>query len=433
MKPLAEAKTQLTDKKQIAKQYKLWRIKMFLGVYVGYMVYYFNRKNLSYAAPSLISELGITRTEFGILGSTMAITYGVGKFLSGMIADKCNIRTFMAFGLIGSSVINLFFGFLTSLPLITLFWGINGGLQSMGYPPAIRTIVYWFSPSEKTTKFTIWSSSHRLGTAILGLLTGVFIATGHWRAAFYIPGVIGILTGIGLLFTLTDKPSSVGLPPIDIYRNDFSQSQMNKQSELSHWMILKKYIFTNLNMWILAISGIFVFFSFGFILDWSTLFMVSRGISKSKAAYLLSLLPFVGCFGGMAAGFIIDKFFKGRAIPVIIIFLFGLLACFVGIYRFTAPSTAWWIIGIFLALAGFFSDAPQILGSMVASNIVPAGSVGAGCGFVGLFHYIGTFLSGICIALIIEKWDWYGGFMAACISCLLAIFFTALIWNKEKV
>ncbi|MDR1928985.1 MAG: MFS transporter, partial [Endomicrobium sp.] len=229
---------------------------------------------------------------------------------------------------------------------------------------------------------------------------------------------------------LTDKPTSLGLPPVEIYRNDTTSTIV--KSNLTHWQILKKYIFTNLNMWILAISGIFVYFSFGFILDWSTLFMVSRGISKSKAAYLLSLLPFVGCFGGITGGILIDKFFKGRAVPVIVIFLFGLFISFVGIYKFTTSTTAWWIIGFFLSLAGFFSDGPQILGSMVASNLVPTESVGAGCGFVGLFHYIGTFLSGICIALIIEKWDWYGGFIIASLSCLVAMLSTALIWNKEK-
>ncbi|MDR1928701.1 MAG: hypothetical protein LBQ07_01305, partial [Endomicrobium sp.] len=80
------AKNQISDGKQIAKQYRTWRIKMFLGMYFGYLMYYLTRKNLPYAAPSLISELGITKIEFGILGSVMSITYGIGKFLAGMLA-----------------------------------------------------------------------------------------------------------------------------------------------------------------------------------------------------------------------------------------------------------------------------------------------------------------------------------------------------------
>jgi sugar phosphate permease len=431
MRPLPNAKFQLKDKKQIAKEYKYWRFKMFLGVYVGYMMYYFNRKNLSYAAPSLISDLGITKIEFGVLGSVMAITYGIGKFLSGIFADKCNIRSFLAIGLIASSLINIFFGFLTSLPLLTLFWGINGGLQSMGYPPSIKTIVYWFPPSEKTSKYAFWSTSHRFGTAILGVVIGTLISINYWRAAFYLPGILGLITGIVLLLTLTDKPSCVGLPPINIHNN--TRLHASKETDLSHKQILKKYIFINLDMWLLAISGIFIFFCVGFLLDWSTLFMVSRGISKSGAAYLLSLTSFAGCFGGILAGFIIDKFFKGRSIPIIVIFLTCLLLCFLGMYKFTTPTTPWWIIGLFLSLAGFFSVVPQVFGSMVASNFIPAEAIGAGCGFIGLFHYLGTCLSGFCVALFIKKWNWYGGFVATCGSCLLAIFFAALLWKNEKL
>jgi sugar phosphate permease len=432
-KPLEDKET-ITDKNKINKMYRVWRIKMFLGVYVGYLVYYLNRKNISYAAPSLISELGITKIQFGILGSTMAVTYGIGKFLSGIISDKCSIRTFMAIGLIGSSIINLFWGSLTSLPLLVFFWGINGGLQSMGYPPALRTIVYWFPRSEKTMKYTIWSSSHRLGTALLGILAGIFIAIGHWRAIFYAPGIIGIITGITLLFVLTDKPSSIGLPSVDVYHNDIQQKETNKNySELSYFQILKKHIFINKNMWMVSISGIFLFIALSFILDWSTLFMVSVGISKSKAAFLLALAPFVGCFGGIFGGFIVDKCFKGRAAPVMIIFLILLVFSIFGLYKVATSSYPLWVVGLFLSFVGFFSDGPPMFGTMVVSNLIPKKYIGAGCGFLGLFHYIGNFVSGIFIALIVENFGWYKTFITVCVFCILAIIFLIPILNKEKI
>ncbi|MDR1926767.1 MAG: MFS transporter, partial [Endomicrobium sp.] len=242
MNPLPDIKVQLQDK-QIAEQYKFWRIKMFVGMYIGYLMYYFTRKNLSYAAPSLMNELGITKMNFGILGSIMYVTYGIGKFASGMLADKCNIRTFMAFGLIGSSIINIFFGFLPSFPLLAFFWGINGGLQSMGFPPMAKGVVYWFSPNERGTVWTLFSSSKMAGIALVGILAGFCISAGCWRAAFYIPGILGLITGVWLLFTLTDKPSSVGLPPIEVYRKDILP--VKKQSGFSHWQILTKYVFAN--------------------------------------------------------------------------------------------------------------------------------------------------------------------------------------------
>jgi len=432
MKPLPDAKIQLKDEKQIAKLYKHWRIRMFLGMYVGYVGYYLTRKNLSYAAPSFISDLGVTKMEFGILGTVMYISYGVGKFLSGIFADKCNIKTFMAFGLIGSSVINLFFGFLSSLPLLTFFWGVNGGLQSMGFPPVAKGLVYWFSPSERATKWTLWSSSHTIGTTLIGLLAACCIALGDWRAAFYVPGIIGLITGIGLLFTLTDKPSSLGLPPVDVYHNDTSTSQIKEKNSLTHWQILVKYVFFNPFLWSLAIAYTFVYFIRFLTLDWGTIFMTERGISKERAALLLVFMPFIGTLGGISSGWISDRFFKGRCAPISIIYLVCLIFSLWGMYHFTNPSTPWWIIALFLALVGFFVDGPQnLVGGVQVSRITAQESVGAACGFTGMFGYIGASLSGVGAAWLIEKFGWHGTFISCGIFCAVAILFIATTWRKE--
>jgi sugar phosphate permease len=430
MKPLPNAQNPIKDEQEIAKKYKYWRIKMFFGMYVGYVVYYFTRKNLSYTAPSFISELGVTKMEFGILGSTMYVTYGIGKFLSGMLADRCNIRAFMAFGLIGSSIINFFFGFLPSLPMLTFFWGVNGALQSMGFPPVARGLVYWFSPSERATKWTLWSSAHTVGTALVGLLAGCCIATGHWKAAFYIPGILGLIVGLGLLFTLTDKPSSVGLPPVEEYHNDILP--VKKQSGLTHWQTLTKYVFGNPYLWALAIAYIFVYFIRFATLDWSAIFMTERGIAADRAAYLLVFMPFIGSLGGISAGWFADRFFKGRCAPVNVVYLFLLIFSLWGMYKFTHAGTSWWVIALFLSLVGFFVDGPQnLVGGVQASRVTVQESVSAATGFTGMFGYIGAFLSGIGAAFLIERWGWYGIFVACGISCVVAILFISLTWKKE--
>ena len=130
MKTLPDAKP-ITEQKQIAKQYKLWRIKTFVGMYVGYLCFYLTRKSLTFAAPSMMHDIGMTKDDYGILSTTMYITYGIGKFASGILADKCNIRSFMAVGLLGTSIVALCFSFISSIPLLTFLWGVNGGVQSM--------------------------------------------------------------------------------------------------------------------------------------------------------------------------------------------------------------------------------------------------------------------------------------------------------------
>ncbi len=453
IKPLPDAPEKLTDVNVISKEYRKWRIKMFFGMYVGYVMYYFTRKNLSYAAPSFIADLGITKMEFGVIGSTAYITYGIGKFASGMLADKCNIRSFMALGLLGSSIINLFFGFLPSIPLLTLFWGLSNGFQSMGFPPVAKGLVYWFSPSERATKWTLWSSSHTVGTTLIGLIAAYFISIGCWRAAFYIPGVIGLITSVGLLLTLTDKPSSIGLPAIEVFKNDVLPIK-KEQTDLSHWQILKKYVFTNPFLWSLAIAYIFVYFVRYATLDWGAIFMTERGIDKAKAAYLLTLMPFIGTLGGISSGWLADKFFGGRCTPINLIYLFCLMLSLYGMYHFTHDTTPWWVVGSFLALVGFFVDGPQnLVGGVQTSRITVQESVSAACGFTGMFGYIGAFLSGTGAAWLIEKnglniilgkvnsvfgttfntniGGWESFFIACAASCVISMVFIMTTWKKE--
>ena len=48
---------EIQDQEVVAKSYKHWRLRIFLGMYVGYAFYYFTRKSFTFAMPALQSEL----------------------------------------------------------------------------------------------------------------------------------------------------------------------------------------------------------------------------------------------------------------------------------------------------------------------------------------------------------------------------------------
>ena len=228
-----------TPEELIPKKFKYWRWRMFIGMYLGYTIFYFTRKNISPALPLISDKLDIDIIQLGILSSVFYIVYGVGKFISGMFADRANIRMFMAIGLFLASIIHLFIGFLDSLYLIVFFWGLNGAFQSMGFPPIAKGLVHWFSPKERATKWTILSSSHTAGTFGVGLLVAGIINLYNkgivgWEAVFYIPGIIGCLTAIFLFITLRDRPVSLGLPEIEEFKKDSALLVLSERTK-SHW------------------------------------------------------------------------------------------------------------------------------------------------------------------------------------------------------
>jgi len=77
---------EIQDEDLMRKQYRHWRIRIFYGMYIGYVFYYISRKSLTFAMPTLMTDLGFTKSDMGILASLMSITYGLSKFLSGVLA-----------------------------------------------------------------------------------------------------------------------------------------------------------------------------------------------------------------------------------------------------------------------------------------------------------------------------------------------------------
>ena len=412
-------------------------------MYFGYALFYFTRKNLDIIKPTLINNHLFTVEELGTIGMVIYLTYGIGKFVSGVVADKCNIRSVMAVGLFSSSIINILFAFLPQLksmglPLSLTFmasflWGLNGVAQSMGFPPVAKGLVYWFSPSERATKWTLWSSSHTFGAFFVAQLISLLAWMKFgWQMSFIVPACLGIVYSIFMLYAMTDKPSTVGLPAIEVYRNDVMPVTKEK-SDMSQWEIVRKYVLTNPFLWALAISYVFIYYVRFATLDWATTFLVQdRGFTQAMAASAASAMPFLGMPGGIVAGYLADRFFQGRCTQMNLIYLVILAASCWGFYK-VASVDAFLMTAVFSAFIGFFVDGPQNLaGGVQASRVTVQESVSAACGFTGMFGYFGAMLSSKGAAYISTNYGWKGVYISCIFACIIAMICISTTWKKES-
>ena len=90
---------------KIDKEYKAMRLKVFLGIYLGYAAYYLVRKNLSFAGADMISLGYLDTSGVGDAMAGLPIAYAVSKFLMGGLSDRSDARKFLTFGLIISALI----------------------------------------------------------------------------------------------------------------------------------------------------------------------------------------------------------------------------------------------------------------------------------------------------------------------------------------
>lgn len=103
------AKPVTMNQEEVKKTYTHYRWRIFYSSFIAYVVFHICRKNIAVALPSMGKALNLSNTELGLLGSTLYVTYGIGKFVNGVIADKANVRTFLPTALILSAICNLCF------------------------------------------------------------------------------------------------------------------------------------------------------------------------------------------------------------------------------------------------------------------------------------------------------------------------------------
>ncbi|EMD1718354.1 MFS transporter family glucose-6-phosphate receptor UhpC [Providencia stuartii] len=422
----------ITDKQEIDRLYRYWRIHIMIALYAGYATYYFTRKSFNYVMPEMIKDLGISIADVGILTTAFYLVYGFSRFASGIMSDASNPRFFMGVGLIITGFINIFFGMSSSLWLFTFFWVLNAFFQGWGWPPCSKSLTSWYSRNERGLWWSICNTSHNVGGAIIPLLAGGLAVHYGWRYGMYIPGIIAIIVGLFVCLRLRDKPSTMGLPTVGHWRNDELELQQEASSrKLKLWPILVQYIFTNKYVWLLAVSYILVYIVRIGLNDWTNLYLVEEyGYDLIKANSALSFLEVGGFIGTLVAGWGSDFFFKGNRTPMNIIFMVGIgvVAAFLWLF----PEMGYMLISVCFFFVGFFIFGPQMLIGMAAAEASHKDSAGAATGFVGLFGYLGVALSGYPLAKVIETAGWNGFFITMIIATLLSAVLLLPLLVKKK-
>ena len=437
------------------------RLKVFLGIYLGYAAYYLVRKNLSLAAPGMIEEGLIDKAGAGLAMSGIPIAYAVSKFIMGSISDRSDARKFMTVGLILSSLVMILAGILpyptgvagnysVTVGLMFVFMLFAGWLSGMGWPPCGRVLAHWFSTNERSFKMSVWNTAHNVGNGTLGLLipAGIIIfttlgITETWRAAFIVPAAVALLLALFCWWAIRDTPESCGLPAIEEYRNDHSGAKAAKGEEdkIPFRRLFVDYILKNRMLWLIAFANVFVYLIRYGIADWSPTYLTEVfQWDKDSASIAYAVREYAGIPGTILGGWISTKFFNGRCAPVNVIFLIAVTIGILGYWQADVVAAAThipitWIIYTSLAIIGGAIYAPVAMIGVQGLAIVPKNAAGTAAGFLGLFGYLlgDAVLSKIVLGNVAQSsLGWNATFWVFIVGALLAAVICAISWGKEK-
>jgi OPA family glycerol-3-phosphate transporter-like MFS transporter len=415
---------------QIDPQYKKMRLQIISTIFVGYAGYYLVRANINVAKPYLMTELHLKTGDVGLLAASLTVAYGISKFVMGNISDRSNPRYFLATGLIASALVNLVFGFMPSLYFLVALWFLNGWFQGMGWPPCGRTMVHWFSDRERGTKMAIWNLAHNVGGMLAPLIAGYALLFTHsWTSAFWAPAILAMGLGVVVWMFLRDTPQSVGLPPIEEYKDDYPASNVeDREKELSSREILFKYVLNNKFLWIFSAANVLVYIVRYGVVNWAPTYLTAvKGYNITDSALQSSLYELAGIPGMLFSGWASDRLFHGRRSPIMIIFM-TLVTGAVLLYWMN-PKGNYAVDSLALTAIGFLIYGPVMLIGVAAVDLVPKKAAGTAAGLTGLFGYIGATAAELGIGLVVQKWGWNTGFSVIIGAALLSVALLSLTWN----
>lgn len=429
---------------EVDERYRTLRRRTFWGVTAAYVLYYVCRMTLGVVKQPIIDGGILTAGQLGIIGSAFYFVYAAGKFCNGFIADYCNIRRFMAVGIGISAIANLVLGLaglfqtwlgigsIVMTVLFSLFWGINGWVQSMGSPPGVISLSRWYPLSRRGTMYSIFSSTPNLGKAVTMILTGFVVGAAGWQWGFLAAAVAGIIGLVISLTMITDTPESAGLPSVQEYYGEAPAPADSKPTrEIQKWVIRHPGI------WVIALSSAFIYITQHAVSDWGVLLLQKqKGFSLESATQIIGISEVFGVVGTLLAGWLSDSVFRGnRVTPVIISGILSVAA----LLGFLFLGGGFWTNILFVAVFALcFSVVFCVVAGLMALDFVPRKATGSAMGIVGISSYVAAGAQSILSGFLIEAGSTGGvyDFTPVAVfwtcSCLLAFVLPVILWRHLK-
>src|ERR1700690_2363947 len=152
-----------------------WGIGLLLGA--GILINYFDRVNISVAAPQLQQEFGLTPGDLGLLFSAFFWSYAILQIPVGIVLDRLGVTTVSRIGAFLWGVASGLVAFATGFGPIFAARVLPGGPEAPAFPANSKASGYWFPRGERARATSIFDAAAKFSTVIGGPLGGARVVS----------------------------------------------------------------------------------------------------------------------------------------------------------------------------------------------------------------------------------------------------------------
>jgi ACS family D-galactonate transporter-like MFS transporter len=405
-----------------------WSIGVLLGA--GVLINYFDRINLSVAAPQLQQKFGLSNHQMGWLFSSFFWSYALLQIPIGMVLDRFGVTrvnrvsTFLwSVASTASAFAGGFGGILGSRILL-------GIAEAPGFPASSKATGYWFPRRERALATAIFDAAAKLSNVIGVPLVALAVVHFGWRWGFGITALLSLL--YFLVFTMFYRdPSQHRSLTLEEHEYILSGGATTEGPAQSGEVAMLGYLLLNRKVWGLTIGFAAYGYSFYLFLTWLPSYLVQTMHMDILRSAKFSAIPWI--FATIAdlvvGGWLVDRLItRGhdetvvRKTVLVVGMLFG-LAVF-GATLTTNP--VWAVFWISIALSGLAAAAP--VGWSIPSLIAPRGGAGTIGGIMNFLNNMMGAVAPVVTGYIVgATHSFTGAFLVAGIILAVGIIFYVFV------
>jgi MFS transporter, ACS family, glucarate transporter len=284
------------------------RYLIVLLTFIHTLNLYIDRACISAAKDSIISDLGMSLTQWGWIMAVFTLGYALFQTPTGYFADSRGPRFVLTFIVIFWSILTTITGFMKgfiSMLLVRFFFGAG----EAGAFPALSKVTYnWFPVKERGIVQGINFSGARIGAALALPFVAFLIGRIGWRFSFVFFGVTGIMYAVIWYFVFRDKPEEYKF----IGEEERDYIIKNRQQPAATREVLPfRRIISSGNMWLAMGQYIASNFTFYFTLSWMYPYLKDRfDLGGIEAGFYASVPLLAGAAGNWISGILVDWLYR---------------------------------------------------------------------------------------------------------------------------
>ena len=391
--------------------------KIIFICWLAYTAAYVGRLNFNASIVAIISDLGVTKADAGLVSSFFFFAYGAGQLVNGILSKRYNARVMIFISLICSAVFNLLMPLTGSISAMKFIWMGNGIVQSVLWSTLIKTLSDYVSDKKLPKAIVAMSTTVALGTLVAYGISSLSVNFGTWQAVFYIASVVLIISAFIWITLFGNAPEKL------------------EQAETVKGEKIKTPRIVLLALFITAFAGI----ANGFIKDGINTWVPSVlyeefGVSQSFSILLTLFLPMVSTMGAAIAKKIHEKI-PSHACMNFIFYAFSALLCG-GILLSLKIHSIFAVMLCFVCVACGMAMINNVITSMFALDYRRLLNAGFAAGLLNTFCYVGSTVTSYSLGAVAQSSGWNAVFliMLGVCGCAAAICLIGIISeNKMKV